>query len=102
MLFLVDAIDKWQMEWPLQGGFKYQLVNLIMKWQMEYPYCQGYFNLSSEVISRTSSHMCGRWYLPMFLLRDGLLTLMYYASFIALLRFWSSLPTMLKLSMVTL
>ena len=28
--------------------------------------------------------MCDRWYLPMFLLRDGLLTLMYNASFIAL------------------
>ena len=54
------------------------------------------------MLSRTSCHICGRWYLPMFLLRDGLLTLMYYASFIALLRFWSSLPTMLKLSMVTL
>ena len=37
------------------------------------------FILSSEVLNRTSSHMCGRWYLPMFLLRDGLLTLMYSA-----------------------
>ena len=45
--------------------------------------------------------MCGRWNLPIFLLRDGLLTLMYSASFIALLRFWSSLPTILKFSMVT-
>ena len=32
--------------------------------------------LCSEVLSRTLSHMCGRWYLPMFLFRDGLLTLM--------------------------
>ena len=39
-----------------------------------------YFSLRSEVLNRTSSHMCGRWYLPMFLLRDGLLTLMYNAS----------------------
>ena len=61
-----------------------------------------YFNFSSEVLNRTSSQMWGRWYLSMFLLRDGLLTLMYNASFIALLRFWSSLPTILKLSMVTL
>ena len=37
--------------------------------------------------------MCGRWYLPMFLLRDGLLTLMYKASLMVLMRFWSSLPT---------
>ena len=47
-----------------------------------------YFNLSSEVLSRTSSQMWGRWYLPMFLSSDGLLTLMYSASLIALLRFW--------------
>ena len=59
-----------------------------------------YFSLSSGVLSRTSSLMCGRWYLPMFLLRDGLLTLVNIASFIHLLRFWSSLPTMLKFSMV--
>ena len=37
---------------------------------------QFYFNFSSEVLNRTSSHMCGRWYLPIFLLRDGLSTLM--------------------------
>ena len=52
--------------------------------------CHGsmiYFNLSSGMLNRTSSHICGRWYLPTFLLRDGLLTLMYRASFIALLRF---------------
>ena len=64
-------------------------------------YCHGptfYFSLSSEMFSRTSSHMCGRWYLPTFLFRDGLLTLMYRASFIALLRLCSSLPTMLKFS----
>ena len=29
----------------------------------------------------TSSHMCGRWYLPMFLLRDRSLTLMNRAFF---------------------
>ena len=45
------------------------------------------FNLSSGVLNRTSSHTCGRWYLPMFLLRDGSLTLMYRASFIILIRF---------------
>ena len=54
------------------------------------------------MLNRTSSHMCGRWYLPMFLLRDGLFTLMYIASLIALIRFWSSLPSKLKLSMVVL
>ena len=81
---------------------KYQLVDVITRWQMEWPQGQSYFNLSSEVLRRTSSHMCGRWYLPMFLFRDGLLTLINNASFIKLLRFWSSLPTMLKFSIVTL
>ena len=61
-----------------------------------------YFNFSSKVLNRTSFHMCGRWYLPIFLLRDGLLTLMYKASLIVLMRFWSSLPTILKFSIVTL
>ena len=60
------------------------------------------FSFSSEVSNRTSLHICGRWYLPVFLLRDGLLTHMYSSSFIALLRLWSSLPTMLKLSVVIL
>ena len=59
-----------------------------------------YFNFSSGLLHRTSSHMWGRWYLPMFLFRDGLLTLIYKASFMVLMRFWSSLPTMLKLSML--
>ena len=47
--------------------------------------------------TRTSSHVCGRWYLPTFLLRDGSLALMYIASFIALFRFCSSFPTIVKL-----
>ena len=61
-----------------------------------------YFIFSSEMWNRTSSHMCGRWYLPLFLFRDGLLTLMYRASFMALMRFWSSLPTILKSSILML
>ena len=32
-----------------------------------------YFNFSSVLLTRTSSHMWGRWYLPIFLFRDGLL-----------------------------
>ena len=60
------------------------------------------FSLSSEVLNKTSSYICDRWNLPMFLLRDGLLTLINNVSWIALLRFWSSLPTILKLSMVML
>ena len=37
---------------------------------------QLYFNFSSAMFNRTSSHMCGRWNLPTFLFRDGLLALM--------------------------
>ena len=61
-----------------------------------------YFSLSSEMLTRTSSHTCGRCYLPTFLFRDGSLTLMYIASLIVLIWFKSSLPTILKLLMVTL
>ena len=53
------------------------------------------------MLSRTSFHICGRWYLPIFLFRDGLFTLMYRASFMVLMRLWSSLPSMEKLSIVT-
>ena len=63
------------------------LADVIAMWQMEWPLGWIYFNLSSEMFNRTSSHMWGRWYLPMFLLRDGLFTLMYIASLIALMRF---------------
>ena len=51
-----------------------------MCWQMLKPYVAGviatvsiYFNLSSEMLSRTSSQICGRWYLPMF---PGMATMM--------------------------
>ena len=56
-----------------------------------------YLSLSSMLFIRTSSYTCGRWYLPMFLFRDGLLTLMNIDSFISLERFCSSLSTILKL-----
>ena len=36
---------------------------------------QHYFNFSSEMFNKTSSQMCGRWNLPTFLFRDGLLAL---------------------------
>ena len=35
-----------------------------------------YFRFSSEMFNRTSSQMCGRWNLPTFLFRVGLLALM--------------------------
>ena len=35
IIFMADVISKWQMEWPLQGGLKYQLVDVITRWQMK-------------------------------------------------------------------
>ena len=74
----------------------WRLADVIAKWQMEWPLF--YVMFSSGMLNRTSSHICGRWYLPTFLLRDGSLALIYMASFMALLRFWSSFPTILKFS----
>ena len=55
-------------------------------------------HLSSGDFTSTSSHMCGSWYLPIFLLRHGSLTLISITSLMVLTLLWSSLPTMLKLS----
>ena len=74
---------------------------LLPLWQMLLPLGH-YLSFSSVLLIRTSSHIWGRWYLPMFLLRDGLLTLMNIDSFISLGRFCSSLPTILKLFKVML
>ena len=51
-----------------------------------------YFNLSSEVLNRTSSQMWGRWYLPVFLFRDRLFTIMYIDSLVVLAMYWSLPP----------
>ena len=84
------------MEWPLVGMYQCdqgRCYNLVGRC-----FSQGsYFNFSSVLLTRTSSHMWGRWYLPMFLFRDGPLTLIYIDSLINLERFCSSLPTILKL-----
>ena len=54
---------------------------------MEKPLGQFYFNFSSVLLIRTSSHIWGRWYLPMCLFRDGLLTLLNTDFLISLERF---------------
>ena len=59
-----------------------------------------YFVFSSEMENRTLSQMCGRLYLPIFLLRVGLLNLIYIPSFNALDIFCPSLPIFLKSSTV--
>ena len=82
-----------------QGGF--YLTDVIAMVADGITTGQLYFNFSSEMFNRTSSHMCGRWNLPTFLFRDGLLALMYIASLMVLRRFWSSLANILKSSMLT-
>ena len=57
-----------------------------------------YLSMSSGDLTNTSFHICGSWCLPIFLFRDGSLTLLNIASLMALALLWSSLPTMLKLS----
>ena len=79
--FLADVIAKWQMEKSLQGGCVLADVIASDRWKN---HKVNYFNFSSEVLNRTSSQTCGRWYLTTFLLEDGSLTLMYRASFILL------------------
>ena len=57
-----------------QGG--YYLVDVKAKVADGIATGQHYFNFSCEMFNRTSSQMCGRWNLPTFLFRDGLLALM--------------------------
>ena len=57
-----------------------------------------FFSLSSGIVNKILSHMCGRLYFPMFLFRVGLVTLMNMASWMVLAILLSSLPRILKLS----
>ena len=63
--------------------------------------CQ-FFILSSGVLNRMPSHMCGRLYLSMLLLIVRLFTLIILDSLVVLARFFSSLPTMLKFPSVVM
>ena len=66
------------------------MADVIAMWQLDWPPGWIYFNLRSEMFNRTSSHMWGRWYLPMFLLRNGLFTIMYITPLLALIKLWRS------------
>ena len=56
-----------------------------------------YFSFNSGDLTNTSSQICGSWYLPIFLFRDGSLTLISMASLMVLVMLWSSLSTMLNI-----
>ena len=78
-------------------------VNYLLANLMKHSCCGAeviYFIFSFDMENRTLSQMSGRFYLPMFLFRVGLLTPMYIASFKALAIFYPSLPIILKLSTV--
>ena len=57
-------------------------------------------DFGSRVLSTTPCHMDGRLDLPMFLLREGLFTLIKMYTLIVQTKFCPSLPTILKLSNV--
>ena len=61
----------------------------------------GYLSHSQGVSCSTTSHMWGSWYLPRFLLRDGLFTWMYMAPFMVLVTPCASLSTTVKHSKFT-
>ena len=97
----------WHMEWPLGQlfVFVYCIFHFLFVFSSLFIYLYFilfYFIFSSELLNRTSCHICGRWFLPTFLFRNGLLTLMYIDSFMNLMRFFSSLPNILNLSSVVL
>ena len=76
-------------------------VRQILCHQKPWCYVACFLRLSSGEFISTSSHICGSWYLPIFPLRDRSLTLMKMACLIDLANFWSSLMTVLKLSLDT-
>ena len=51
-----------------------------------------YLNFISGDLANNSSHICGSWYLPMFLFRDGSFTLINIASLMVLAIFFMSYP----------
>ena len=53
------------------------LQNHVSVREPPWPWCYGYlFEFSSGDLANTSSHMCGSWYLQIFLFRDGHLLLL--------------------------
>ena len=63
--------------------------------------CYGHMFLTCvwQMLSQgVTDGICGRWFLPMFLLSDGPLALMYIDPLIILARLWSSFTAVLKLS----
>ena len=77
-IVMADVNAKWQMELPLRvdDGTWLDVITKLADGIAIGLFFPFYVNFSSEMLCRTSPQMCGRWYVPMFLFRDGLLTLM--------------------------
>ena len=73
-MMLADVIAMVVYGITTQGGF--YLADVIAMVADGITTGQLYFNLSSKMFNRISSHMCGRWNLPTFLFRDWLLAFM--------------------------
>ena len=71
---------------------------LLPLWQMDWPHGVSYFKFWD--VKQSLVPYVRQMLFAYILFRDGLLTLMYIASFISVMRFWSSLPTILKFSNV--
>ena len=87
--------------WPQEHRCYGAEILLLVMHRCYYADCH-YLVFSSGMANRTLFQMCGRLYLPMYLLRVGLLTLMYMASLMALAIIWPSLSIILKFSSVVL
>ena len=61
-------------------------------------YGRVYLSWRSRALNKTSFNIWCNWYFPMFLLRDGSLTLTKIMSLMVLVRVCDSLPTIKKLS----
>ena len=68
-------LQGWKLEYPTQVDVWSDVMTMCGRmngyWVLSF-----YFSSSSGLLHRTSCHIWGRWYLPMFLFRDGLFTLM--------------------------
>ena len=71
---------------------------LLPLWQMDWLHRVNYFILRFLGVKENLIPYVREMVFAHILFRDGLLTLMYIASFISVMKFWSSLPTILKVS----
>ena len=87
------------LEWKNRAIQKSRCVCQGTKSQQSICYEAVYLSLSAGDFTSSSSHMCGSWFLSIFLFRDGSLTMISIAALMDITMLWCSLPKILKLSM---